>query len=133
MKRNKILYWTFTILFAGFMIWSGLPGIEPSKQSADFMNGYLGYPIYFIQFISVAKVLGGIAILIPGLYKIKEWAYAGLFFDLAGAIYSIIAVAKTVDPSIAFIFLPVVLGALSYYFWKKKYSPKTEFGSASLA
>src|SRR5918993_3214860 len=130
MKRNKILYWTFTILFAGFMIWSGSSGVEPSKQSVDFMNGYLGYPVYFIRFISIAKIIGGIAILIPGLKMIKEWAYAGLFFDLIGAIYSVISVSKTFDAGIAFIFLPIILGILSYYFWKKRYAPKQEYSHA---
>jgi DoxX-like protein len=119
MKRTKILYWVFTILFAGFMIWSGIPGIAPSTESKQFMHDFLGYPVYFIQFISAAKVLGGLTILIPGFYRIKEWAYAGLFFDLAGAIYSVLAVTKAFDAGILFIFLPVLLGILSYIFWKK--------------
>jgi hypothetical protein len=119
MKRTKVLYWVFTILFAGFMIWSGVPGIEPSTQSVQFLHDYLGYPIYFIQFLSVAKVIGGIVLLIPGLYTIKEWAYAGLFFDLAGAIFSVVSVLKTFDAGTAFILLPIILGVLSYIFWKK--------------
>jgi hypothetical protein len=119
MKRTKILHWVFTILFAGFMIWSGIPGVEPSAQSVQFLHDYLGYPIYFIQFLSVAKIVGGIVILIPGLNRIKEWAYAGLFFDLAGAIFSVVSVTKTVDVGTAFILLPIILGALSYIFWKK--------------
>jgi hypothetical protein len=127
MKRTKILYWVFTILFAAFMIWSGIPGIEPTKQSADFLNGYLGYPIYFVQFISVAKVLGSIVILIPGFARAKEWAYAGLFFDLIGAVYSIISVAKKVDISMLFILLPILLGVLSYFFWKKQFTKSTEY------
>jgi len=126
MKRTKILYWIFTILFAAFMIWSGIPGIVPSKQTADFLNGYLGYPIYFIQFISVAKVVGAITILIPGIGKAKEWAYAGLFFDLIGAVYSVISVAKKVDPGVFFIFLPILLGVLSYVFWKKQLTQNVE-------
>ncbi|HTE28047.1 DoxX family protein [Flavitalea sp.] len=133
MKRSKLLYWIFTILFAGFMIWSGIPGIEPSKQSVDFLNGYLGYPIYFIQFISLAKVVGGITILIPGFAKAKEWAYAGLFFDLTGAIYSIIAVAKKVDPGVAFILLPILLGVLSYVFWKKLAPKNPELRQTTMA
>jgi hypothetical protein len=133
MKRTKIMYWVFTILFAAFMIWSAIPGIEPSKQSIDFLNGYLGYPIYFIRFISVAKVVGAITILIPGLIKAKEWAYAGLFFDLTGAIFSIISVAKKVDPGVFFIFLPILLGVLSYVFWKKQLSKTAEHSKAAMA
>ena len=48
----------------------------------------LGYPVYFIPFIGVAKVLGSIAIVVPRFPKLKEWAYAGLTFDLIGAVYS---------------------------------------------
>ena len=133
MKRTKILYWVFTVLFAAFMIWSGIPGIEPSKQSVEFLNGYLGYPVYFIQFISVAKVIGAIVILIPGLVKIKEWAYAGLFFDLAGAVYSVISVAQKVDPGVFFIFLPILLGVFSYIFWQKQLPHTTEYRQAAMA
>jgi hypothetical protein len=133
MKRTKIIYWVFTILFAAFMIWSGIPGIEPTKQSLDFMNGYLGYPVYFIQFISVAKVVGSITILIPGLVKAKEWAYAGLFFDLIGAIYSIISVAKTVDPGMLFILLPIILGIISYVFWKKQLPKTADYRQPAMA
>jgi uncharacterized membrane protein HdeD (DUF308 family) len=84
------------------------------------MHDMLGYPAYFVTFISVAKIAGAVAILIPGLNKIKEWAYAGLFFDLAGALVSVTAASNKFDPSSLFILLPVVLGILSYIFWNKK-------------
>lgn len=119
MKKTTILYWVFTILFAGFMIWSSIPSVKPSEQSLQFLRDYLGYPVYFIQFISIAKIAGAVVLLIPGLYKIKEWAYAGLFFDLAGAIFSVVSVAGKFDPGMIFILLPIVLGILSYYFWHK--------------
>ena len=98
MKKTNILYWVFTILFAGLMAFSAISGIKPNEDAIKLMHDGLGYPVYFITFISIAKLLGAIAILIPGLKKIKEWAYAGLFFDLAGAAYSGIAVGKGVDP-----------------------------------
>jgi hypothetical protein len=120
MKKTNIFYWVSTILFAAFMAWSGIPGIKPDERSIQFMHDGLGYPIYFIQFISAAKVLGAIAILVPGFNKIKEWAYAGLFFDLVGAFYSLNAVAGKFEGGSTFIFLPLVIGGLSYYFWKKK-------------
>jgi uncharacterized membrane protein YphA (DoxX/SURF4 family) len=122
MKRNTILYWVFTILFSAFMIWSSIPGIKPDERTIQFLHDGLGFPIYFIQFISVAKVVGAIAILIPGLNRIKEWAYAGLFFDLVGAFYSINASAGKFEAGSTFILLPLLLGALSYYFWKRKTS-----------
>lgn len=121
MKQNttKTLYWVFTIIFAGLMIFSSVGGIQPTQQTVDIFHTYLGYPIYFIQFISIAKIIGSITILIPGLKTIKEWAYAGLFFDLAGAIYSGVAVAGKFDPMMLTMLGWVVPGVLSYYFWKK--------------
>ena len=59
-------------------------------------------------------------ILIPGLRTIKEWAYAGLFFDLSAVLYSSIALSGTVDPMLAFMLIWIVPGILSYFFWKKK-------------
>ena len=90
------------------------------RQAIQLMHDGLGYPVYFIQFISVAKLIGAITILIPGLYKIKEWAYAGLFFDLSGAIFSLISASPKFEPSTLFILLPILLGVISYLCWNKK-------------
>lgn len=117
--RTTILYWVFTILFAGFMIWSAIPDVRPAPDAIKFMHDYLGYPVYFISFIGVAKLLGSVAILIPGFPGIKEWAYAGLFFDLIGATYSILSVGKP-DAGMLFMIMPFGLGILSYIFYHKK-------------
>ncbi len=90
-KTITILYWIFTLLFAALMIFSAVGGIQPSPDAIKLMHDGLGYPVYFIPFISIAKLLGSITILIPGLNRIKDWAYAGLFFDLTAVIYSSIA------------------------------------------
>ena len=120
-KTTNILYWVFTIIFAGLMIFSSVGGIGPTQQVIDMFHTGLGYPIYFIQFISWAKIVGAVAILIPGLNKtIKEWAYAGLFFDLAGATFSGVAAAPKFDPAILGMFMWIVPGILSYFFWKRK-------------
>ena len=119
-KTVNILYWVFTILFAGLMAFSAIPNILSNEDSIKFMHDMLGYPIYIIPFIGMAKLLGVIAILIPGLKKIKEWAYAGLFFDLAGAIYSGIAVAGKFDPMMLTLLAWIVPGILSYILWNKK-------------
>jgi hypothetical protein len=119
MKKTKTLYWIFTILFAGLMLFSAIPNILTNADSIKFMHDMLGYPVYFIAFIGVAKLLGVIAILIPGLKKIKEWAYAGLFFDLGGAIYSNIAAGGKFDPMMISMLIWIVPGILSYYYWNK--------------
>src|SRR6478736_2168904 len=88
-KRTNIIYWVSTIIFSALMIFSAVGGIQPTAPTIQILHDGMGFPIYFIQFISIAKILGSIAILIPRLNRsLKEWAYAGLFFDLTGAVYS---------------------------------------------
>ncbi len=127
-KTTNLLYWIFTILFAALMTFSAIPNLLNTPESQQFMHGMLGYPVYIIPFIGLAKMLGVIGILIPGLNKIKEWAYAGLFFDLAGAIYSGIAVAGGVDPMMLTLLIWIVPGILSYIFWNKRKKFKTVTG-----
>ena len=117
MKKITILFWVFTIAFSFIMVFSAIPSIRLTQESIDFMNKGLGYPVYFIPFTGVAKVLGIIAILIPGYPRIKEWAYAGLFFDLIGAIYSVTSVGQE---GWQFILLPLGLGILSYFFYHRR-------------
>jgi hypothetical protein len=119
MNKNKIAYWIFTILFSLAMIFSSYGGLKPEPQALQLLHDQLVYPVYFIQFISVAKIFGAIAILIPSLKTIKEWAYAGLFFDLIGATYSIYSISEKFDPGSLGMLVFIALGALSYYFWKK--------------
>lgn len=119
-KKLITLYWIFTILFALLMVFASIGGLQPTADTIKIMHDGMGYPVYFIQFISVAKLLGTIAILIPNLKKgVKEWAYAGLFFDLAGATYSGVAAAGKFDPLMLTLVLWIVPGILSYYYWKK--------------
>jgi hypothetical protein len=101
------------------MIFSAIGGIQPTADAITLIHDTLGYPIYFIQFISIAKIAGSIAILIPGLNRIKEWAYAGLFFDLVGAVYSGIAI-NGFDPMMLTLSVWFITGILSYVFWRKK-------------
>jgi hypothetical protein len=99
------------------MAFTAVPDAMLVSDAVKFMQ-HLGFPNYFTAFIGVAKILGAIAILIPGLQKIKEWAYAGLFFDLIGATWSI-GSKDGISPSLSFMFLPMIVGAVSYYYWHK--------------
>lgn len=119
MKKIRILYWLFTGLFAFMMLGSAIPDIIVMPMAVEGMHGGLGYPIYFIPFIGVAKLLGVIAILVPGYPRIKEWAYAGLMFDLLGATYSLIAVGGGGIGDFAFMALPIGLGVLSYIYYHR--------------
>ena len=120
-KASNLIYWISTILFAGLMIFSAVGGLQPTQQAIQLIHDQLGYPVYFIPFISVAKVIASIVILIPAIGRsVKEWAYAGLFFDLAGAIYSGIAVAGRFDPQMIGMLIWIVPGIVSYYLWHKR-------------
>jgi len=119
-KTTNLLYWVFTIIFSGRMIYSSVGGIGPDEKTKRVFHIWLGYPVYFIQFISWAKIAGSVAILIPGLKKMKEWAYAGLFFDLTGAVYSGVIVSGKFDPAMLIMLIWIVPGIMSYIFWSKK-------------
>jgi hypothetical protein len=85
MKTRTIAYWIMTILVA-FPIGSG--GVAQIVQYFGNSHGVvpvLGYPMYFFAILGVWKTLGAIAILVPRFPLLKEWAYAGIFFDLTGA------------------------------------------------
>jgi hypothetical protein len=119
MKTTKILYWVFTIPIMGMMLFSGIQNAMVTKASVDLLSTHLGYPVYLIAFLGVAKILGVIGALIPGYPRVTEWAYAGLFFDLVGALYSGI---KTGDAAGGWVFmlLFIIVLALSYVFYHKK-------------
>jgi uncharacterized membrane protein YphA (DoxX/SURF4 family) len=126
MKKTAILYWVFTILISGLMLFSTFPHIIVDEQAVQFMSGYLGYPKYIIPFLGVAKLLGVIVILVPGLARVKEWAYAGLAFDLVGAMYSIASVPAPagVTPgqqAFGYVFIGgmLLLLVLSYIYYHK--------------
>ena len=118
MKKTKILYWIITGLFAAFMLFSAIPDIMVVPDAVTMVSDGLGYPKYIIPFLGVAKLSGAIAILIPGLNRLKEWAYAGLFFDLAGATYSAISKEGFQLP-LLFMVLPFSFLFISYYLWHK--------------
>jgi hypothetical protein len=123
MKRDKIIYWTITGLFSAFMLFSSVPGAMLESEAKQFIN-HLGYPDYFILLISWLKILGIAVILIPGFPKIKEWAYAGLCFDLVGAIVSIIAI-EGFAPGLLVIAVPIGFLFISrHYFFKLLASTK---------
>lgn len=120
MKKTNTWYWIITGIFCAFMLFSSIPDIMMAPDAVTFMN-HLGYPNYFIPFIGVMKVLGIIVILVPGYPRIKEWAYAGLAFDLIGAAYSVVAV-EGFQASVSFMVLPVGFLIMSYSLYHKRLS-----------
>jgi hypothetical protein len=118
MKKIKILYWVFTGLFAALMLFSSIPDILSVPVAVEGFK-QMGYPVYLLPFIGTAKLLGVFAILVPGYARIKEWAYAGLVIDLAGATYSIILSGKSAGDAATMI-LPFILAIGSYVYYHKK-------------
>ncbi len=112
-KRKLIWYWIITAILS-FCIFSG--GLAQAMQVKEVVQGFkpLGYPNYFISLIGVWKVLGVIAILIPKFKLLKEWAYAGIFFVMSGAVISHIA-SDDVSVQIIAPSLLAVFAVLSWY------------------
>jgi hypothetical protein len=96
--RNRIntVYWVVTGLMAAFMLMASVPDVLRLPQAVEIF-GHLGYPTYLLPFLGTAKILGVIAVLVPGFDRLKEWAYAGLVFDVTGALYSHVSVGDPVS------------------------------------
>src|SRR6478735_3340343 len=113
-KRNKIIYWIATLWLALGMTSTGIVQLLKMEQEVALMTS-LGYPVYFLTIIGTWKILGVVAILIPKFPLLKEWAYAGFFFNMTGAIFSHIVMGSGAldlfGPS-----LLVVLTVVSWYF-----------------
>jgi uncharacterized membrane protein YphA (DoxX/SURF4 family) len=103
-KTGKIIYWIATGWLALGMLSTGIVQLlKVEKEIAFIMR--LGYPEYYLTLLGASKILGVIAILIPRLPLLKEWAYAGFSFTMIGAIFSHIAAGNPVND----IFPPLLL------------------------
>jgi uncharacterized membrane protein len=113
-KTKLIIYWVATGLMSFGMLASGLAQIFHAKEMVELIS-HIGYPLYFMYIIGVWKILGVIAILIPGFKLVKEWAYAGLFFAMTGALVSHLACGDGLKEIIG-PFMQTVFIILSWYF-----------------
>jgi len=107
MNKRTIAYWTVTGLVA-FAFLSG--GVMDLAHAPNVMEGmrHLGYPTYFATILGFWKVAGALAIVAPKLGRVKEWAYAGMFFDLTGAAASHASMGDATGK----VMTPVVLAGL---------------------
>lgn len=111
-KTHKILYW-FTTLWLGLgMTATGIVQLIKQKEELTMME-HLGYPAYFLPLLGVWKILGVVAVLMPKFPVLKEWAYAGFFFAMSGAVYSHLAIGDAAKE----LFGPVLLIALTISSW----------------
>ena len=127
-KTTKILYWAGAIFMS---LWFGASGFfELTKNPVVWdITQQLGYPSHFIYILGVFKISGILVLLLPNrLLRLKEWVFAGMFFDIIFAFFSKIAVLgfpSTIDAIIAFSVL-----TMTYLMFRKLYSPELIFGEA---
>jgi uncharacterized membrane protein YphA (DoxX/SURF4 family) len=115
-RKIKNIYWVFTLLFILPFFASGIGFCLAAPPAVEGM-AHLGYPVYLIRFLGVAKLLGVVAVLTGLFPRLKEWGYAGLAFNLIGASYSHLCAGdgpKALGP-----FVILLLEALSYFYWRK--------------
>jgi hypothetical protein len=113
-KRNKIIYWISTLWLALGMLSTGGVQLFKVKTEVDMIT-HLGYPVYFLTILGIWKFLGVIAVLIPKFPVVKEWAYAGFFFAMSGAICSHIAIGNPINEILPSLLL-LILTVVSWYF-----------------
>src|SRR5678809_782058 len=120
-KRNKIIYWVATLWLSLGMLATGIQQLLKVKlEGALAPPGvygitHLGYPVYFLTILGIWKILGVAALLIPKFPLLKEWAYAGFFFIMSGAIISHIALCDPITELFPSLLL-LILTMISWYF-----------------
>jgi hypothetical protein len=116
-KTHKIIYWIATVWLALGMVSTGAVQLLKLKTGAGGVDSvtHLGYPVYFLTILGVWKILGAAAVLIPKFPLLKEWAYAGFFFAMTGAIFSHIASGNSINEMFPSLLL-LILTLVSWYF-----------------
>jgi len=120
-KRNKIIYWISTVWLASGMLSTGALQLFKAKAEGALAPPgvygiqHLGYPIYFLTILGIWKILGVVALLIPKFPLLKEWAYAGFFFAMSGAVFSHIASGDSLSENVPALLL-LGLTVISWYF-----------------
>jgi hypothetical protein len=121
MKYFERLRWIVRGLMAAFMLMASIPDILQIPPAVSLFH-HLGYPTYLLPFLGTAKTLGVLVTFIPGVSRLKEWAYAGLVFDLIGALYSHLSVGDGASgwafPAIG---LLLVVGSYAFYRRERNY------------
>src|SRR5262249_40910239 len=87
MKAKSVAYWMTTGMVVFAMLSGGVAELAHRPETIDGMR-LLGYPVYFVMILGFWKLLGSLALVVPGLPRVKEWAYAGIFFNMTGAAVS---------------------------------------------
>ena len=116
--KPRTIYWIITGIFAAFLTFGSVFNVMSAPPAVELIVNKLGFPPFMVPFVGVMKILGCIAILIPGYPRIKEWAYAGLAYDLGVAVIAHIAIAAPISEW-GGLFLPLLFLAASYILYHK--------------
>lgn len=119
MNMKSIGYWVATTLIALETFVGGVTDLV--HGGTELVAGlpvvgvvtHLGYPVYILWILGVWKLLGAVVIVVPGLPRLKEWAYAGVFFELTGAAASYVLHGEITSDLAA----PLILAALAMMSW----------------
>jgi hypothetical protein len=119
--KQKVIYWISTFVLASGLVGSGIQQLLRVEGEGASAPPYawgiveLGYPLYILTILGIWKLLGAVAILVPGYPLVKEWAYAGIFFLLTGGMFSHIASGDAWYQLLPALFL-LALTLLSWHF-----------------
>lgn len=129
MNGPTISYWIVSALMASFMVMSAIPDVTRSEVAVTAFT-HLGYPVYLLRFIGIAKIAGVAAVLLSSSRRVREWAYAGLVFDLTGALYSHLSVG---DPAGVWMFavIGLILVSGSYFLGGIERAPAVQASGAA--
>ncbi len=125
-NRTRIFYWTTTTLIALETLVGGFADLTRGRTlivSGPFVTyvvAGLGYPVYVLSIIGAWKMLGAITLVVPGFLRLKEWAYAGIVFELSGAVASLAACGRSAD-----LIAPLFLLGLALASWALRPASRT--------
>lgn len=108
----RILYWVTTIIIVVVFFITGIGNLMPFAHIAQDMS-HMGYPPYFRYILGTWKILGAVTIILPGIPRLKEWAYAGMIFDLTGAMFSRSAAGN----GVIMVIIPMAIAGLVVISW----------------
>lgn len=113
-KRNKIIYWIATIWLSLGLLSGGIFQLLRMEDAVKNFT-HLGYPLYLLSILGVWKILAVIAVLIPKFPLVKEWAYAGVFFTMTGALISHVVMGDAFAETFPSV-LTLIIAIVSWYF-----------------
>ena len=123
---TRIFYWTTTTLIALETLVGGFVNVTHGRTAlvsgpfATEVLASLGYPAYVLWIIGIWKILGAITVVVPGFVRLKEWAYAGIVFELSGAAASLAACGRSLD-----LIAPLFLLGLALASWALRPASRT--------